>query len=193
MNNEQLEEWLCELHERLCPINQQNQNEKVSFFKLFCYKIIQTNGFYAPSTSTVQEEAQAAEQPSWRAMLQQFGPQTNMLLNYFLCNFDDSRLAEPLLTQLLSLYYKFGLEINKMFYKMVFRRFPVFCDAIGAHFYSRLLKSELKTRQTNLVSKNRPLLNAGLHHAECWTCSSWHSTMRKFLRRDRALPQWQNV
>lgn len=32
MNNEQLEEWLCELHERLCPSKQQSEQAKV-FFK----------------------------------------------------------------------------------------------------------------------------------------------------------------
>jgi hypothetical protein len=54
------------------------------------------------------------DQQKCHPILEQLTPQTNMLLNYFLCNFDNPRLSEPLVAQLLSLYYQFGIYERKI-------------------------------------------------------------------------------
>jgi hypothetical protein len=69
-----------------------------------------------PTAKKGEEKADEMEQqqPSlqkWRHQLQQLAPQTNMLLNYFVCNFNDPRLSEPLVAQLLALYYRLGWKI----------------------------------------------------------------------------------
>ncbi|CAK5044875.1 unnamed protein product [Meloidogyne enterolobii] len=81
MNNEQLQDWLANLHEIFFNESGRNQREQAFL--------------------STGPEAQ-----KWSQILSKLAPQTNILLNYFMCNFDDPRLSEPLITQILSLYYK---------------------------------------------------------------------------------------
>ncbi|CAK5031721.1 unnamed protein product [Meloidogyne enterolobii] len=84
MNNEQLQDWLANLHEIFFNESGRNQREQAFL--------------------STGPEAQ-----KWSQILSKLAPQTNILLNYFMCNFDDPRLSEPLITQILSLYYKIGI------------------------------------------------------------------------------------
>uniref|UniRef100_A0A914LLM7 PH domain-containing protein n=1 Tax=Meloidogyne incognita TaxID=6306 RepID=A0A914LLM7_MELIC len=103
MNNEQLQDWLANLHEIFFNNSGRNQREQAFL--------------------STGPEAQ-----KWSQILSKLGPQTNMLLNYFMCNFDDPRLSEPLITQILSLYYKIGLFLEYLikfkFLKFLIREGP---------------------------------------------------------------------
>lgn len=46
---------------------------------------------------------------NWRKTLVELTPNTSILLNYLACNFEDTRLSQPLIAQLLALYYRLGL------------------------------------------------------------------------------------
>lgn len=110
MNNEQLQDWLSELHDcfsmqkmRPSPsLSQQQQDSHKVADHDAQNNNNHSNGSTSKNSSTVDEQ-------QWRTLLQKLSPQTNMLLNYLICNFDDLRLSEPLITQLLSLYYRFGI------------------------------------------------------------------------------------
>ncbi|KAI3419707.1 hypothetical protein GPALN_004138 [Globodera pallida] len=89
MNNDQLHDWLGGLHERFCPGRYQLSNSS--------------------GTDAADKAAASPESPSqWRPLLHHLSPSTNILLQYFCCNFEDTRLSSPLVAQLLALYYKFG-------------------------------------------------------------------------------------
>ncbi|KAL3104833.1 hypothetical protein niasHT_024032 [Heterodera trifolii] len=102
MNNDQLHDWLADLHGRFCPGRYRQQ--------------LSSDGSetIAPPADGDASTAPAAlcpspESPSqWRPSLCHLSPSTNILLQYFSCNFEDTRLSSPLVAQLLALYYKFG-------------------------------------------------------------------------------------
>ncbi|KAL7077023.1 hypothetical protein ACQ4LE_003977 [Meloidogyne hapla] len=84
MNNEQLQDWLANLHKLFFNDGGRNQRDQAFL--------------------STGPDAQ-----KWSQILRKLAPQTNILLNYFICNFDDPRRSEPLITQILSLYYKIGI------------------------------------------------------------------------------------
>lgn len=78
MNNNQLQDWLAELNKNF--------------------------GAKVKSEKKIPDERAA----QYRRLLDDVADNTNYLSDYLTCNFEDIRLAQPLISQLLPLYYKGG-------------------------------------------------------------------------------------
>uniref|UniRef100_A0A915NJ70 Uncharacterized protein n=1 Tax=Meloidogyne floridensis TaxID=298350 RepID=A0A915NJ70_9BILA len=131
MNNEQLQDWLANLHEIFFNDRGKNQREQAFL--------------------STGPEAQ-----KWSQILSKLAPQTNLLLNYFMCNFDDPRLSEPLITQILSLYYKIG--IARCF---VLQLVPTFIHAYLKSLTKRWNASAKMLEMFFLAIYNEEILAAG--------------------------------
>lgn len=46
---------------------------------------------------------------NWRKIMMDVAPNMQILINYMSVNFEDVRLSQPIIAQLLALYYKLGL------------------------------------------------------------------------------------
>lgn len=58
--------------------------------------------------SSIQIKNNEMSSAEVRKTLRQFVNNSKILTNYLICNFEDTELIQPLISQLLAIYYRFG-------------------------------------------------------------------------------------
>lgn len=51
---------------------------------------------------------QTIEMENWQQILLELIPNTQILNSYLICNYEDVRLSQPIIAQILALYYRLG-------------------------------------------------------------------------------------
>lgn len=95
MNNEQFQDWLTEVNALCTKALDDFRRER------------QSGGGLDGASHTRRPHPFSAFD-AWRHLLKEQEGKTMLLMSYFVTNYHDVNLSQPLLAQLLALYYKLG-------------------------------------------------------------------------------------